>query len=240
MGHDEKTIAIYRHHWFAYASVFFVAVFAVTVIFGLIAAFISQGGDGNIVAQYKDSVVAGTLVFAVIILLFSLIPIWLRSQEKLILSDDSLYQTLQPSLFAGKVSQLNLAHMADVTVRNDFFGTIFGFGHITIETPGEQDNFEYYVLGNAHEAAREILEAHENYVAALESGRIPTTFKGIPAHRTPNIDPQQYQEFLAFQQMQAQAAAQQQPAEAVAAANAQPPYQAENTQDDVNSREKQQ
>lgn len=205
MGEHEKVVAIYRHHWFSYASVLFIALFAVTALFALVAILISQGGDGNLLAQHKDIVISGMLVFSVIILLFSLIPIWLRSQEKLILSDDSLYQTLQPSLFAGKVSQLNLAHMADVTVRSDFFGTIFGYGHLTIETPGEQDNFEYYILGSPHEAAREILETHENYIAALESGRLPTTFKGTPASRTLAINPDEYEEFLKFQRMKQEA-----------------------------------
>ena len=201
MGEREETIAIYRHHWFSYVSVLFVALCAITVLFGLVIILMSQGGDAGYLAQHREAVLMGLGLFSIVILLFSLIPIWLRSQEKLILSDDSLYQTLQPSLFAGKVSQLNLAHLADVTVRQDFFGTIFGYGHITLETPGEQDNFEYYVLGNAHEAAREILETHENYIAALESGRLPTTFKGVPASQAPQIDPKEYEEFLAFQRM---------------------------------------
>lgn len=205
MGENEKTIAVYRHHWFSYASVLFVGLAAILVIFGIIAVLIAQGGEGNVLAQRSDAVVTGAILFSIVILLFTLIPIWLRSQEKLVLSDDSLYQTLQPSLFAGKVSQLNLAHLADVTVRQDFFGTIFGYGHLTLETPGEQDNFEYYVLGNAHEAAREILEVHENYLAALESGRLPTSFKGVPASQLQSIDQDEYREFLEFQRMKKQA-----------------------------------
>lgn len=206
MGSDEKTIAIYRHHWFAYVSILFVVLCVITILLGSAAALVSQGGAGGL-GQYKDTVVAGTVLLSVIILLFALIPVWLRSQERLVLSDDSLYQLLQPSLFAGKVSQLNLAHLADVTVRQNFFGTIFGYAQLTIETPGEQDNFEYTMLGNAHEAAREILEVHENYIAALESGRLPTTFTGVHANATAAIDPKQYAEFLEFQRMQQQAQA---------------------------------
>ncbi|MCA9326893.1 hypothetical protein KDA14_00005, partial [Candidatus Saccharibacteria bacterium] len=112
-----------------------------------------------------------------------------------------------------KVSQLNLAHLADVTSRQDFFGTIFGFGHLTVETPGEQDNYEFSVLANANAAAKDVIEAHENFQAALESGRIPTTFQGKPAitvngpQAPVNIDPDQYRQFLEFQKMQQQAQA---------------------------------
>ncbi|PID30337.1 hypothetical protein CSA80_02840 [Candidatus Saccharibacteria bacterium] len=207
MGEEEVILDVYRHHWFAYASVFFVAASAVLILLILVSVLTGSNSGGGALTHYEDAILAGTILFSIIILLFALIPIWLRAQEKIILSDDSLYQTLQPSLFAGKISQVSLSHVNDVTVRTDFFGTVFGYGNLTIETPGEQDNFEYSVVANAHEAAREIIEAQENYVAALQSGRLPTTFTGSPAYTVPNpqvppaIDPQEYAEFLEFQRM---------------------------------------
>jgi hypothetical protein len=114
------------------------------------------------------------------------------------LTEEAVLQILQPSLFANKISQLNLAHIADVSVRQDFFGTIFGYGKITIETPGEQNNYEFTILPNPQDIARHIIEAHENFQAAVEAGRIPSTL-GVP--QAPQIDPQQYQQFLEYQQM---------------------------------------
>lgn len=210
MGSKEEVLAVYRHHWFAYASILFIAIFAVTIFFSLVAVLIVQGGEGNMVAKNKEAVLAGALLLSVVVLLSSLLPIWLRSKESLVLSDDALYQTLQPNVFASKISQLNLIHVNDVTSRQDFFGTIFGYGHITVETPGEQDNYEFFTLPNANDIVREIIEAHENFQAALETGRIPTTFRNTQtpaATGSPssiNVDPKLYKEFLAFQQMKAQ------------------------------------
>jgi uncharacterized membrane protein YdbT with pleckstrin-like domain len=124
----------------------------------------------------------------------------LRSQEVVVLTEEAVLQVLQPSLFASKVSQLNLAHIADVSVRQNFMGTIFGFGKITVETPGEQDNYEFTMLPRPQASAREIIAAHENFQAAVESGRMPTTL-GKAQPQTPQIDPQQYQQFLQYQQM---------------------------------------
>lgn len=212
MGEHEAVLAVYRHHWFAYASILFIAILVVAILFGLTYVLITQGGSDSMFSQYKTNVLMGVIFLSVLVMLFSLIPLWMRSQEKLILTDEALYQTLQPSLFSSKVSQLNLAHLADVTAQHDFFGTIFGFGHVTIETPGEQDNYEFFTLPNARAAVKEIIEAHENFQAALESGRLPTTFRGTPAitanmPQAPiSIDPQEYRQFLAFQQMQREAA----------------------------------
>lgn len=214
MGDEERVLAVYRHHWFAYASIFFIALFASLVIVGFAAMIVGQGDTNNPVSQYQTVIISGSLVFAAVILFASLLPIWLRMQEKLILSDEAIYQMLQPNLFSSKISQLNLAHINDVTSKQDFFGTMFGFGHLTVETPGEQDNYEFSVLANVRQAAKEIIEAHENFQAALESGRITTSFRGQPAVTTSGpqaptyIDPQEYQQFLAFQRMQQEQAAQ--------------------------------
>ncbi len=232
MGDEECVLAVYRHHWFAYVSILFFTIVVDLLLLGMVALLVGQGGTSNPFEHYREAIIGATLALAVVVLLFSLIPIWLRSQEKLILSDEALYQTLRPSLFSSKVSQLNLVHLADVTSRQDFFGTIFGFGHITIETPGEQDNYEFDILPNAKDAVKEVIEAHENFQAALESGRLPTTFRGRPAVTSDGpqapvvVDPEEYQQFLAFQKMQrAQAAEEAAEQSAEAAGTSTPPEQ---------------
>jgi hypothetical protein len=127
------------------------------------------------------------------------------------LTDEAVLQVLQPGLFASKVSQTSLEKIADVSVRQDFLGTIFGYGKLSVETPGEQDNYEYTYLPNARSAAREIVEAHENFAAALQGGRMPTTLgtppvtsSNAPAPQTVAVDAAAYQEFLRFQQQNQQ------------------------------------
>jgi hypothetical protein len=94
--------------------------------------------------------------------------------------------------------------MADVSVRQDFFGTVFDFGKISVETPGEQDNYEFFAIPHPKDAAKTIIEAHENYQAALESGRLPSTLGAQPPAHPIQKDPAQYQQFLAYQQTVAQ------------------------------------
>ena len=133
------------------------------------------------------------------------------------LTDEAVLQVRRPGLFANKVSQTSLEGVSDVSVRQDFLGTMLGYGKLTIETPGEQDNYEYTYLPQPRDAAREIIEAHEDFSAALQSGRLPTTLGSVTntetANATPSsaavsVDAAEYQAFLQFQQQRSQAAAQ--------------------------------
>lgn len=223
---DENILAIFRHHWFAYASSWIVAVILVVLVLGF-AGFVTTLGandSGSGVSQYRTTIIAGAALVCAIILLSAYIPVYLRTQEQLVLTDEALLQVLQPSLFASKVDHLGLSRVDDISVRQDFLGTLMGYGHITVETPGEQDNFEFFIVPKPHDTARQIAQAKENFEAALNSGRLKTTFGEAPV-AAPTIDPQQYQEFLQYQQMVAQQRQEQQAAPAQPQAPAAPEAQ---------------
>lgn len=214
IGVEEQILGVYRHHWFVYASIWviglFMAVLVMVVATMLAANLNSDAASGSGGVSQQMAVMIGAGLFSLLILLATWIPAWLKSQEQLVVTDEALLQILQPSMFGSKVSQLSLQHVADVSVRKDFFGTVFGFGSLMIETPGEQSNYSFSAVGPADEAARTIIDAHENFSAALESGRLPTSLnrKGNEDHSV-TIDAQQYQKFLDYQQFQARAAEEQ-------------------------------
>ena len=209
---DEKVLSIYRHHAIAYVQPILTAVLVIILLMGLavlVSSHTSFGGDPIVPVDYQRYVYGTAIVLSVVTALFTAMPVWLRMQEYLVLTDEAVLQVLQPALFSSKVSQIGLEHLSDVSVRQDFLGTIFGYGKLTIETPGEQDDYEYMYLPHPRDAAREITEAHENFAAALESGRLPTTMGTPPAAAASAIvppegkvavDAQEYQAFLRFQQ----------------------------------------
>jgi hypothetical protein len=130
-------------------------------------------------------------------------PAYLMAQEMIVLSNEALFQLLQPSLMSSKVDQVALPDVGNISVRQDMLGTIFGYGHISVETPGEQDNYEFRIVANPKLMAQQIAEEKEDFDAGLQSGRIDTARRGNqPA--APTIDPQEFQEFLEFQQMKRQ------------------------------------
>lgn len=206
---DEKILAVYRHHWFAYVSNWIVAGFLILIIVIASVLLMSYGANGSSSVLFREAIVIGAGILSVLIFIGAAIPVYLRSQEQMVLSEEALMQVLRPSLFASKIDQLNLQRMDDISVHQDFIGSLLGYGHISIETPGEQDNYEFLMLPSPHDAAREITHARENYEAAMQSGRLKTTI-GEPQPVAPTIDPEQYKQFLEFERMQARQVADQQ------------------------------
>jgi hypothetical protein len=182
IGKDEKILEIIKHHWFAYASIYIGAGLLCLLLFiAIIFVAASQNSLG-----LSDNAVAGVVVFGVIftaiVALFAMVPVWMRKQEALVLTEEALLQLQKPTLFSNHVSQTNIAHVNDVTVRQNALGTMLGFGNLMIETPGEQNNYSFTIVAKPHERAKMIIEAHENYAAALESGQIHTTLGTKPAY----------------------------------------------------------
>lgn len=220
---DETVLGVYRHHPIAYIIPLLLALLMITVVAALayLLTSVSTTDTAPIVdPSSRQYIVIGTVIFSVLVLVFSYIPVWTKMQDQLILTDESILQILQTSLFSDKVSQMGLQHVNDVTVRAGFWGNMLGFGHLTIETPGEQDNYEYRYLPNANTAAREISEAHERFTAALESGQVhlnelsgsenasTSTWQKTqtPGSNSPVImvDPVEYQKFLEYQKQNSQ------------------------------------
>lgn len=180
IGQHEKILLVTKHHWFAYLSVTLGAGGICAVLFGALAMTAANRQSLGISASAMSAIAAGGLMLIAVITLASLIPVWLKQQEYLVLTEEALMQVNKPTIFTSKVSQLNLQHIADVTVKADAMGSMLGYGHIAVETPGEQDNYEFNIVAEPNKVAKAIVEAHENYAAALESGQIQTTLGQRP------------------------------------------------------------
>lgn len=212
---DEPVLGVYNHHIVAYVGPFLSAIVIVIVLVGislLMTASNTTVGESIIPSQYHTLVHMLAAVLSIVTLLFSFIPIWLRSQEHIVLTDEAVLQVLQPGLFAGKVSQTSLERVADISVHENFFGTIFGYGRLTIETAGEQDNYDYAFLPHARDVARQIIETQESFMIALEGGHLtPESYhqKNTKQPADPPqqivVDPEQYAAFLQYQQEQSAA-----------------------------------
>ncbi len=162
------------------------------------------GAEPIIAPRFQHYAYEAVTILSTLVIVFAFIPVYLRLQEKLVLTNESIFQVLQPSLFSNKISQVGLDHIADVTIHQDLLGNLLGYGSIVIETPGEQNNYVYYYLPHPRKSAREIIEAQEDFSAALEGGHLPSSM-ATKQNTTISVDPAQYQAFLEYQRKNKQA-----------------------------------
>lgn len=171
---NESIKHVIRHHWIVYAGPYLTAVIASIII--LVAALLVN----NVISYMGGEIGLGLILivtFLIIVGIFGLasIPAYMKSQEMLVLTEATLLLQRKPDIFAVQISQLNLQHVEDVNIERGFLGNVFNYGHLNIETAGEMENFIFNVVANVDDVARLIINSHENYMAALQTGHIQTT-----------------------------------------------------------------
>lgn len=110
---------------------------------------------------------SGILSMAVMLLLIlvfigSSIAAYIYSNSYVVLTDQKLVLVNTKGLFARRISQLSIGDVQDVTIdQNSMLSRLFNYGHINIETAGEQANFTFSFADNPNENGKFIVDAHE-------------------------------------------------------------------------------
>jgi len=162
----ERIIAEIKRHPFGILSMYFAGAVAIGVLF-ILAAFaptlFSQNGfdGGNIGGMF----VIAALIISVGIGLILAIATTVYWQNRWVITDDSITQITQDSLFGRRTSQLSMENLEDVTVdQHGIIQTMFNFGTLKAETAGEHSKFFFLYCPDPNKYARLILEVHENFI----------------------------------------------------------------------------
>lgn len=157
---DEIVVFIQRRHWSVLFGrmvrwVFLLLLPMVAVVIVSLSGTtdaLTSGSAGSV------ALVLGMSVFALVVLLLAFQD-WLDYYlDMLILSNERVIQIEQVGLFKRTVSQLSLDKVQDVTVETKgMSSSLFGFGSITIESAGEQENFVIHNVPHVERVQSQIL-----------------------------------------------------------------------------------
>lgn len=157
---DEVVVFIQRRHWstiiWKMVRWAFLIVLPIIVIVFLSVTnqsfSVGAGSPGGILATL------GISVFVLVILLLFFQDVLDYYLDVLILSNERIIRIEQTGMFNRTVSQLTLDRIQDVTVQTKGISSSFlGYGTVTIETAGEQENFVLENLPNAEKIQSQIL-----------------------------------------------------------------------------------
>jgi uncharacterized membrane protein YdbT with pleckstrin-like domain len=196
LAKDEKVIQKVNRHWITLAPVVVPALMAVVVAIGITYIF------GRYRSSFPSTMTgAGLVVFDLIMVVFAIgllyAGYWVYRRNFLVLTNQHLVRVEQRGLFAHSVSQLSLSRLQDVSgsVRG-FTATILGFGNLTVETAGSEDNFVFYNIYAPAEVAAICLKAHEAYKPITQADEADDEADGTeeaqakpPAEPMPTIPP---------------------------------------------------
>ena len=91
---------------------------------------------------------------------------YLYKNSIMLVTSEKVVQQLYISLFNRKISQLSIADVQDVTVRQQgIFAHLFNYGTLTIESAGEQSNYSFTFTPEPYQVAKDLVGSHEADVA---------------------------------------------------------------------------
>ncbi len=144
MHADEVVILLQRRHW----SLLFGKMFRWFVLILLPIAIIVVMNIMDAGPSFDEQSAGGTAIILgvsayVLIVLLLFFQDWLDYYlDALILSSERIVHIEQKSVFNREVSHVTLDRIQDVSIETKgVLSTLFGFGTISIETAGEQENF---------------------------------------------------------------------------------------------------
>lgn len=143
----------------------FVAVAAIIGLFITISPDTFDTSSDSISPALSAIFVLGAALL--VLILFT--ATYIYRQSRLLVTDRSLVQIVQKTLFIRRVSRLSMSNVEDVNEeQRGILASIFNYGTLTVQTAGTEDNFIFTLCPNPTGLADRIIEARQNYAKSLE------------------------------------------------------------------------
>lgn len=149
-------------------GIYLVAIVAVLAVFGLVIAISPDTFDTSS-ENISGSLGAIMVLGAILLVLILFTATYVYRQSRLLVTDKSLVQIIQKTLFIRKVSRLSMSNVEDVNEeQRGVLASIFNFGTLTVQTAGTEDNFVFTLCPNPAGLADRIIEARQAYAKSVE------------------------------------------------------------------------
>jgi uncharacterized membrane protein YdbT with pleckstrin-like domain len=149
-------------------GIYLVAFLAVAAIVALVFTVSPDTFDTS--SASISGMVSAIIILAAVLLgiiLFAATHVY--RQSRLLVTNRSLVQVMQKTLFIRKVSRLSMSNVEDVSEeQRGFAASLFNYGTLTVQTAGTEDNFIFTLCPNPTKLADRIIEARQAYAKSLE------------------------------------------------------------------------
>jgi hypothetical protein len=117
----------------------------------------------------SGSLSAIILLAAVLLVLILFTATYVYRQSRLLVTDRSLVQILQKTLFIRKVSRLSMSNVEDVNEeQRGILASLFNYGTLTVQTAGTEENFVFTLCPNPARLADKIIDARQAYAKSVQ------------------------------------------------------------------------
>jgi hypothetical protein len=164
----ETIVTVVRRSLVGLVAAYLVAIVAVAAIFFLVIT-LSPDTFSTSTDNISPALSAIMVVTAILLVLVLFTVTHIYRQSRLLITDRSLVQIMQKTLFNRKVSRLSMSNVEDVNEeQRGIISSIFNYGTLTIQTAGTEDNFVFTLCPNPTRLADKIIEARQAYAKSVQ------------------------------------------------------------------------
>jgi membrane protein YdbS with pleckstrin-like domain len=168
---DESVLTVVHRSVIGLVGVYFVAFLAVSAITALIIS-LSPSTFKTSSPNISGALSSAIFLSAVLLVLILFTATYIYHQSRLLLTNRSLIQITQKTLFIRKVSRLSMSNVEDVSEeQRGVLASLFNFGTLTVQTAGTEDNFVFTLCPNPAALADKIIEARQDYAKSVQEGQ---------------------------------------------------------------------
>jgi uncharacterized membrane protein YdbT with pleckstrin-like domain len=164
----ETVLTVVHRSIIGLVGIYLVAFLAIGAILALIIS-ISPDTFQTSSPEISGSLSAIIILSAILLVLILFTATYVYRQSRLLITDRSLVQITQKTLFIRKVSRLSMSNVEDVSEeQRGILASIFSYGTLTVQTAGEMENFIFTLCPNPAALADRIIEARQAYAQSIQ------------------------------------------------------------------------
>lgn len=169
LSESEYVISAVRRHPIGLLLPVSLTLFLIIAVLGAVIAYpsivgsASTSGSASNLPSYGDVVLVGFLLIS----LFSIggyIAVWVYLNNKFFLTNESVTQEIQTSLFSKHEQTVNLNNIEDASFnQKGLIQTLLNYGSIRLSTQGDETTYRFHYVTNPKEQIATLNNAVENF-----------------------------------------------------------------------------
>lgn len=164
----ESVLTVVHRSVIGLVGIYLVAFLAVGAIMALVITT-APGTFKTSSANISGSLTAIFILSAVLLVLILFTATYIYRQSRLLVTDRSLIQIMQKTLFIRKVSRLSMSNVEDVSEeQRGILASIFNYGTLVVQTAGEMENFIFTLCPGPTRLADKIIDARQAYAKSIQ------------------------------------------------------------------------
>ena len=167
LSEGEYVISAVRRHLIGLVSIWSVFVLFVVIMIGVSIFYITDGNGAAFPLSF-DQLISGMFILLGLITLGSAVATYIYLQNKFFLTNESVIQEVQTSLFARREQTVSLSNIEDASFRQrGIIQMLFNYGSIRLSTQGDETTYRFNWVANP----RRQIDTLNNAVEDFKNGR---------------------------------------------------------------------